>query len=232
MSSGASHEPSPEPSPVLLALVRGMSPVATRRPGRQLIQAIAISLAYAAAWLAGPAAWIWGRSLRADLGRLPLGWLLAVGALWLAAFVVPLAMAMLPRRGQLLHRVRLATAAWWIVWVVLALVSLTSPVAPGASAISQSRAQFLSVTGQCAAAALSVALVPATLALRALRRAIPTGGAGVAAAIGAAAGALGGLALHLHCPWAEPWHVLLGHAVPVALAAGAAALVGARVLPP
>jgi hypothetical protein len=232
MSTGASQEPSPEPSPALLARLGDMRPVATRRPERQLMRVIAISLVYTAAWLAGPAAWIWGRSLRVDLARLPIGWLVGFGAVWLAGFAAPLAIAMLPRRGQLLHRVRLAAVASWIAWLVLATAALAAQVAPGASAITESRAQFLSVTAQCAAAALSVAVVPATLALRALRRAIPIGGVGVAAAIGAAGGALGGLALHLHCPWAEPSHVLLGHAAPVGLAAGVAALVGSRLLPP
>jgi hypothetical protein len=232
MSTGASEQPSPEPSPALLAAVRGMRPVATRRPERQLMQVIAISLVYTAAWVAGPAAWIWGRSLRVDLAALPRAWLFAFGALWLFAFAAPLAIAMLPRRGQLLHRVRTAAVASWVAWIALATAALAAQVAPGASAMTASRAQFLSVTAQCAAAALSVALVPATLALRALRRAIPIGGAGVAAAIGAAGGALGGLALHVHCPWAEPAHVLLGHAAPVGIAAGVAALVGARLLPP
>src|SRR5438105_3483892 len=124
MSTGASQEPSPEPSPALEAAVRGMRPVATRRPERQLMQVIAMSLVYAAAWLAGPAAWIWGRSLRVDLAHLPRAWLIGFGALWLVGFAAPLAIAMLPRRGQILHRVRVAAAASWVAWVALASAAL------------------------------------------------------------------------------------------------------------
>src|SRR5262245_47112813 len=154
------HEPTPKPSPALLALVRTMRPVPLRRPGRQLLRVVGVSLLYAAAWVAGPAAWIWGRALRVDLGELPLGWLLLFGALWLVGFAAPLTVAMLPRRGQLLHRVGLAVAVAWIGWALLVLGSLTARVAPGASLVAATRAPLMMVTAQCAAAALSVAIVP------------------------------------------------------------------------
>jgi hypothetical protein len=222
----------PEPAPALLAMVRAMPSVTLRQPRRQLAQVVVVSLAYAAAWLAGPSAWIWGRSLRLDLAALPRAWLIGAGGLWLLGFLVPLMIAILPRRGQLLHRAGLAAGAALVVPLVLTATGLAARVAPGVSQVFASRAQFLAVTAQCAAAALSVAWVPTTLALYGLRRAIPSHAAAVAAAIGAAGGALGGLALHLHCPWAAPTHVLLGHTLPVALAAAVAALVGARLLRP
>jgi len=226
------EEHAPEPSPELQARVRAMRPVATRRPLRSLMTVVIASLIYAAAWLVGPAVWIWGRALRVDLGALPRAWLILSGLLWLIGFAGPVALAMLPRRGELLHRVRAAAAVAWVGWIVLIVAALSSQVAPGMSQVTTSRAQWVAVTAQCAAAVLSVALVPVTLALRALRRAIPRGAPAVAAAIGAAGGALGGLALHLHCPWAEPTHVVFGHAGAIGLAAGLAALIGARVLPP
>jgi hypothetical protein len=213
-------------------MVRGMRPVATRRPELRLMKVVTLSLGYVAAWLAGPAVWLWGRALRVDLSQLPRVWLIGFGALWLIGFTAPLAIAMLPRRGQLLHRAGLAAGASWVVWIALATAALAARVAPGASAITTTRAQLLVVTAQCALAALSVALVPVTLALRALARAVPVGGVGVAAAIGAAGGALGGFALHLHCAWAEPAHVLLGHAGPIGVAAAITALFGARRLSP
>lgn len=222
----------PGPSPALLAAMRTLAPAPMRRPERDLTRVVVASLLYAAAWLAGPAVWIWGRALRVDLAALPRAWVIAFGALWLAGFAAPLAIAMLPRRGELLHRVGAAAASAWIGWAVLVAAAAAAEVAPGASLVTADRAQLVSVTAQCAAALLSIALVPATLGLWALRRAIPLGGPAIAAAIGAAGGALGGLALHLHCPWAEPVHVVFGHALPVGVAAGLAALVGGRMLSP
>ena len=226
------HEHAPAPSPELLAKIRAMRPVTLRHPERQVVRVMAASLLYAAAWLVGPATWIWGRALRADLAQLPRAWLIGFGVMWLLGFAAPLCVAMLPRRGQVLHRVSAAAAAVWIALVVVGTTALLAQVAPGASQIAVTRAQLLSVTAQCTAALLSIAVVPTTLALWALRRAIPIGWAAVAGAIGAAGGALGGLALHLHCPWAEPMHVLLGHAAPVALMAAIAAVIGYKVLAP
>jgi hypothetical protein len=231
MSSG-SHDEFPPPSPALLDRIGAMRPVRTRRPWRALAGVAGASLVYAAAWVAGPSRWIWGRALRRDLGELPRAWLVTAGGIWLLAFLTPLALAMIPRRGQLLHR---TSAARWsaIVGIVgLALFALTARIAPGVSLVAASRAQLVTVTAQCAAAVLSVALVPIALAVATLRRALATGAAAIGAAVGAAGGALGGLALHLHCPWAEPAHVLLGHAVPVAAAAVISSLVAARFLQP
>ena len=227
-----SVDPTREPPPELMAMVRSMQPVALRRPKRQLATVIAVSIVYAAAWLFGPAVWIWGNALRPDLAQVPRAWLVVYAALCLAGFVAPLCVALLPCRGQLLHRVGLAAASAWLVWLVLVAAALFARVAPGVSLIARSHAQLVSVTAQCAAAMLSVALVPTALSLWALRRAIPLGNVGVAAAIGAAGGALGGLVLHLHCPWAQPIHVLFGHAAPVAVTAAAAAIVGRKLLAP
>ncbi len=227
-----SPDPNCEPPPKLMAMVQTMRPVALRRPKRQLAIVILASLAYAAAWLFGPAVWILGHALRPDLAEVPRAWLLVYAALSLVGFVAPLCVALLPRRGQLLHRVGLAAALAWVVWLVLVGAALFARAAPGVSLIAHSRAQLASATAQCTVLVLSVALVPTALGLWALRRAIPRGNVGVAAAIGAAGGALGGLVLHLHCPWAEPMHVLFGHAAPVALAAAAAAVIGRKLLRP
>jgi hypothetical protein len=48
------------------------------------------------------------------------------------------------------------------------------------------------------------------------------------AAIGAAAGAWAGVAIALHCPFASPMHVGLGHVVPTIVVAAVGMLVGAR----
>lgn len=48
------------------------------------------------------------------------------------------------------------------------------------------------------------------------------------AAIGAAAGAWGGVLIDLHCPLVDPMHVALGHVLPIVLYAAIGALAGAR----
>jgi hypothetical protein len=50
------------------------------------------------------------------------------------------------------------------------------------------------------------------------------------AALGAAAGAWAALLVELWCPLADPGHVLVGHALPLAALAGLGALVGGRAL--
>jgi hypothetical protein len=220
----------PAPAPELLAHVRAMGRVSTRRPRRALAVTLVVSLVWLAAWIAGPAAWIWGRALRLDLRALPRGWLIPTAALWLVSFVMPLGLAMLPRRTQVLHRIAPSRTAALLIWIALMVAALFARAAPGLSFVTTTRAQFASVTLQCTAALLGVALVPVALAAYLLRQAIPVGGATLALAIGCAGGALGGLALHLHCPWAEPLHVLLGHAMPVGIAALLSALLTARAL--
>ena len=48
------------------------------------------------------------------------------------------------------------------------------------------------------------------------------------AALGAAAGAWGGVLIDLHCPLASPMHVAIGHVLPIAIYAALGALVGSR----
>jgi hypothetical protein len=82
----------------------------------------------------------------------------------------------------------------------------------------------------CAALIIVFAFGP-LLAFGALRRGSDPVGPGIGgAALGAAAGAWGALGIELHCKFATPSHVMLGHVLPVALLALAGALVGGRVL--
>jgi hypothetical protein len=186
----------------------------------------------AVALVAWPARWIWGCALRPDLAYLPVAWIAGAGAAWLGGWLLLAGVAMIPARGQVLVRLRTVRFAVLLIPATLAVVSLTSPIAEGHSLVAPDRATWLSVATQCVAAALVTALCPIVLATRALRRAAPEGATAVAAAIGASGAALGGLALHLHCPWAAPSHVLAGHVLPMALAAGLVAWLGRPVLVP
>jgi hypothetical protein len=222
----------PPPSAELLALVGQGGAVRGRRPVRQLVIFLAVSLLVGAALVAGPARWIWGCALRPDLSLLPHVWVVGAGALWLSAFVILAPLLLLPVRGQVLLRVRVLRLAPLVAWLALAAVSLASPAVPGVSFVARDPATAVSTALQCFAAALVFALGPVLLGLASLRRAIPVGAGWVGAALGAAGGVLAGLCLHLHCPWASPSHVLAGHVLPIAAAAGLTALFGRRVLEP
>src|SRR6185369_2048138 len=96
----------PPPAPPALsaqleAELGQLAPVATRRPLRQLVVLLAVSLIYGAGFVGMLA-------MRRDLHELPMGWLAGVGFVWLAGFVVPLYLATVPRPGAVAPRWRLA----------------------------------------------------------------------------------------------------------------------------
>lgn len=66
----------------------------------------------------------------------------------------------------------------------------------------------------------------------ALRRSVPAGAVARGALVGACAGAWSGLTQHLHCPCGEALHILIGHAVPIAISAALGALISPRFLRP
>lgn len=83
-----------------------------------------------------------------------------------------------------------------------------------------------SVTGCFTLATVSgvVALGGLTFALR---RAVPAAAVARGALVGACAGAWAGLMIHLHCPAGDPAHLVVGHAVPLAICT----LIGVTALP-
>jgi len=87
-------------------------------------------------------------------------------------------------------------------------------------------------TWMCLAMAAMVATVGLSALVAAFRYAVPVAPRARGAALGAAAGAWAGLAMHLRCPSAAPLHILLGHAVPIALVALLGALVAPRFVRP
>lgn len=217
----------PPPSAELLRTIAGARRVETRRPARALAFTVAASLAYAAAMLfalgRGP-----NPMLRRDLFLQPPAVMIALGLLWAIAFAVSLGVAVLPRKGQATPRAGAARWAWFGAPAALMLVSLAlARAVPGVSLVARDGADLFYSTLRCSAAALVVAALPLAAGMLALRRAVTVGARAIGAALGVAGAALGGLVLHLHCAWAEPLHVALGHGGAVV----AGALLGALIAP-
>jgi hypothetical protein len=217
----------PAPGPALAAAVASMTPVRTRQPRRQLGWIAFASLAYGALLVAS-----W--PLRSDLGALPPVWVAAYASAWLAGFVALLALALLPGAGTLDPR-------WRAAAIVAATAGIAFPVGglvfathvPGQSVLAPETLEgFWRYSRWCLRWGIATALLPVVLCAIALRRAVPVRSRTVAAAIGAAGGALGGLMLHFHCPIADRLHVGFVHGGLVALSAGLAMLVLPRALRP
>jgi hypothetical protein len=80
----------------------------------------------------------------------------------------------------------------------------------------------------CLDITLAWAAAPLLLAALALRRAFPTVAGWRSALVGAGLGLLSGAAINLHCPNVAASHLVLGHGVPIALAALVGGLVVSR----
>jgi hypothetical protein len=214
--------PPPQPpamSPALEAELARLSPVATRRPLRQLALLVGVSLVY------GIGLFVMLLALRSDLHDLPMGWLFGVGVAWLLGFLVPTTLATVPARGSMMPRWRLAGLA--SVVAAIAMIGLGLMLHPGAIVVSGWDGV---VHGYgCLEAGLGVAIVPIVLGTIALRRTVPVGSRWVAAGLGAGGGSLGGLVLHLHCPVANGLHVGLIHGGVIVVAAVLAAALAPRV---
>lgn len=208
--------PAPAAPPIggpLAAELAQLTAVASRRPLLQLALLLVASLVYAAAILAV-------QHTRVDLGELPVPWLIAVGLAWLAGFVIPSALALVPGRAML---PRWHAAAWSAIAasVVLPTIGLTLH-ASGPSSSHLGWGHIAEGLG-CLAWGLVVACVPIVIGARLLRGALPTRSRWTCAALGAGAGSMGGLVLHVHCPVADPAHLGLIHGGVVVVAAALAA---------
>ncbi len=208
MSAGAPSDeqpPVPPPSPALAEAMRGLKPVATRRPLRSFAIAAARSLAWAAASLMV-------FPIRRDWPFLPRAWWFAAALVWLAGFVGTLGAALVPRRGSVvpdLARAGRFAAAAALGLIVFGLAATQN--APGHTLIPTGAASSARWAAHCLATSLVLAAPPFLLGAWLLRRVVLIGAWRAGAAVGAAAGALGGLTLHLVCPVGGGVHVGLGH---------------------
>lgn len=120
---------------------------------------------------------------------------------------------------------------------VSAALALAAPLALGSAALLLTppglvteNADFARAACICLGLTLVGSAAPLGLAAFSLRRAFPAGAGWRSALVGGAAGLLGGGALNLHCSFVSPLHLLLGHALPVAIATALGALVGYRLM--
>jgi hypothetical protein len=211
--------PPPAPSADLLRAVQGMKPVRTRtRFGALAVVALA--------GLVGPVIALLRVPLRRDLPGLPVGWVVAAVAIWGLACGAALVAALVPRRGDVLpapgraSRVALAAVGGVGLFALLATVDV-----PGLSMQPAERGWTLFDSClHCIGTIAKIAIVVLIVGQLALRRLVPVGGSRVGMALGAAAGAMGGLLLVFICPFASTSHVVLGHVGGVALAAIAGAI--------
>jgi hypothetical protein len=211
--------PTPPPlSPMLEAELARLNPVATRRPVRQVVLLVALSLVYGAGVLAMLA-------MRPDAHELPMGWLVGVGLAWLLGFVVPLYLATVPRAGAVMPRWKLAGFAALIGSIGFIALGLTLHPS-GPSSLTLGWEHFGRGAG-CLGTGVATALVPVVGGAIVLRGALPVGSRWIAAALGAGGGSLGGLVLHMHCRVTDGLHVGLIHGGVV----GVAALLAAALVP-
>lgn len=219
--------PPPPPSDELLQAIEGMEPAGPRRPVRDWLVLVAVSLVYAGGLVALS-------GLRRDLGGLPLPWLVSYSAAWLIGFLAVGWWALVPERGESLLRWRRAgVAAGAIALGFIAAGLLFAEHVTGSSTMYEASPQeVMAHAGGCVQFGLFAALGPAALATFFLRGAVPVRSRWVAAAVGAAGGSLGGLVLHLYCPIGERFHLGLVHGGVVLLAAIASAVLTPRITRP
>jgi Negative regulator of sigma F len=203
---------------VLDSELAALTPVRTRRPVRDALFIVVTGLVVVGVMLSV-------MRVRKDILELPLVWLVVMGIAWLLGFIVPAWLAVVPPAGQMIARWRAAAGAG-AVSAVLFIVSglMIQPSGPSSSVGLRGPPHFHG----CLEIGLIAALVPVLLASIAVRGAFPVGSRWAAAALGAAAGALGGLMLHFHCPIADGVHVSVMHGGVVVVAAGISALIVPR----
>lgn len=228
---GIDRGPVPPLSSRTEAMLRSLAPVRPASRLRPLLLVAASSLVLAALGIVasgdaqgGPSS-VLPRTLRVDpRASAPLFWLVAVGLAWGAGFVVCLAAAIIPgRRSMLPDPVRTT---------IVVLIGPAAMVAFGAAIAGAGAGPLPSWAGEvrhgvaCLFTGLETAAIPFIGGVLALRRALPIDPRAVGAALGAAGGALGALALHLRCP-SGGMHVAVAHGG----AAVVGALLGGAILP-
>ena len=200
----------PPLSPDLEAELGRLAPVPMRQPLRQLAVLVAVSVVYAGGL-------VFVLTTRDDLGELPMGWLAGAALGWLFGFLVPSYLALIPRKGAVTPRWRLAAIA--AVVASIGFVTLGLFIHPMGESSARYGWEHFGRGHTCLEIGLATALVPVVVGAIFLRGALPVGSRWIAAALGAGGGCLGGLVLHLHCHVADGLHVGVIHGGVVIVAA-------------
>jgi hypothetical protein len=149
--------------------------------------------------------------------ELPMGWLAGTALGWLFGFLIPCYLALVPRAGSVAPRWRIAALSVAITSISFILFGLAlHPSGPSSELLGVDRFHH---GHTCLELGLATALVPVVIGAIFLRGALPVGARGIAAALGAGGGCLGGLVLHLHCKVADGLHIGLVHGGVVIVAA-------------
>jgi hypothetical protein len=161
--------------------------------------------------------------MRPDLSALPVGSLVAVTLGVAVLATVTLVVALTPgSRG--------------LGASVTTLAAFATITAPLYAVITMAASLGLAEDGPRVRGCFSMSLAIASIALAgmtfALRRSVPVASVARGALLGACAGAWAGLAIHLHCPCGDRMHILIGHAVPIAIFSVVGAVVSPRFLRP
>ena len=208
----AGGESAPALSPELERELASLAPVKLRAPRRQLAGILALSLLYSSGVMALS-------GLRRDLGGLPLWHLVGFAALWLISFAAVSWLVIVPARGHMMPRARLAAVVAAAAAGLLIAAGLFLPQSvPGLSTVYSPTVSSVVEHAGCIRWGLLGAGLPILLAALAVRGSVPVGSGFAAAALGAAGGALGGLVLQFHCPITERFHVGFVHGGLVILA--------------
>jgi hypothetical protein len=208
-------EPARDPDDVLARprapAVRAAAKRATVRKRR--LATLAASVVWVGSHLA-----VYG--IRSDLDRLPLIYLLAQVFLPFGLALASLLVALAPGKLGLGMKLPLVSTLALLGPTTFCLIAVGAPppylVPDGAGALLGVLVCFDITVGWAA--------VPLLLAALSLHAAFAAGSRLRSALVGVAAGLFAGATMNLHCPNVSSLHVLLGHGLPVVIAAAAGAL--------
>jgi hypothetical protein len=155
----------------------------------------------------------------------PSGYVVSLSLAWLGISVMATWAGVSRGRSMLGRPAGWRIAVAWVTPVAL----LASSLALGAAwpqTLRDEAGTFEHVL--CFLGTIGFALSPLAAFLAIRRSTDPVSPRLTGAAIAAAAGAWGALAIELHCRWTSPWHVFVGHVLPVSVLAIAGVAAGTR----
>ncbi len=209
--------PEREAPPIGKALSEALdaiTPVTMRKPKRDLLLFVVFSVPFIALFIV-----LMGT--RRDLSNLSLAWIGSVALVWVASYLASAYIGFVPAKGHVAPRSR---SGWQILGassLVLAAIGLfaTQSIDGLSTTYSSTFGNFVSHAGGCAMMGFGSGIMPGVIALILMRRFVPVGRTSIGLSLGAAGGSLGGLALLLHCPIAERFHVGIVHSLAIVTAA-------------